>query len=146
MFAATALTVALVFGAPAPLAPAALPSQSGVTTSVYHGKFFRQACEPERKRILKRESRGHYFSTNRKSGYFGGYQMTKALARGAAWMMTRELKVMFGKQGIVIRDVLLRTEPHHWARFYQDMAFATVAFWDGTDRGLRRHWGGKCVK
>lgn len=146
MLTSLLLTAALVIGPqvgpPPPAVKTTAAIQTGVKESLYHGKFFRKHQERKRKCIVKRESNGHYFSTNRANGYFGAYQMSRPLAVGAAWMMRDELRKMFGHTvGTEISRVLRKTEPHRWHRFYQDMAFATVANWNGEGSGLR-HWHG----
>ena len=136
------LAAALVTGPPPVVEPVHSPVQTGVEASAYHGKFFRKAQEPKRKCIVRRESNGHYFSTNRSGGYFGAYQMTRALAVGAGWMMRSELRDMFGfTVGTELSRKLRKTEPHKWNRFYQDMAWYTVVNWNGRGLGLK-HWRG----
>lgn len=118
------------------------PSMSGVRPSEYTGRKYKKSQEKFRKCVLRRESNGHYFSTNRDGGYFGGYQMRRALAVGAAWMMRDELRDMFGVTvGTEISRKLRVTEPHKWARFYQDMAFYVVLNAEGTGSGAK-HWRG----
>ena len=140
------LSAALTLGGPAEPPPPAVSahaaSQTGVESSAYHGTFFRKSQESKRKCIVKRESNGHYFSTNRAHGYFGAYQMNKPLAVGAAWMMRTELRKMFGHTvGTEISRILRTTEPQKWNRFYQDMAWYTIVNWKGTGSGLH-HWNG----
>ena len=116
--------------------------QTGVKDSLYTGQFYVPSLEPKRKCIVKRESNGHYFSTNRRGGYFGAYQMTAPLAVGAGWMMRAELRRLYGfKTGTEIARELRATPAHKWHRFYQDMAFYTIANWNGTGTGLK-HWRG----
>ena len=141
-----ALTVSNPIVPPPVTLPAASPIQTGVDDSAYHGKFFRKSQETKRKCIVQRESNGHYFSTARKNGYFGAYQMTRELGVGAGWMMRGELRDMFGfTVGTEIARVLRETEPQKWNRFYQDMAFFTIANWKGDGTGFK-HWrGGRWV-
>lgn len=145
MLAPLILTLALAAGpsAPPPVVTYKTDAvQTGVEASAYKGKYFRKSQEPKRKCIVRRESNGHYFSTNRSGGYFGAYQMTKALAVGAGWMMREELRAMYGfTVGTEIARKLRRTEAHKWNRFYQDMAWFTIANWNGTGSGLK-HWRG----
>lgn len=125
-----------------PSMPASAAVQTGVEASAYHGEFYEKSQESKRKCIVQRESNGHYFSTNRSGGYFGAYQMTRPLAIGAGWMMRDELRKMFGRTvGTEIARKLRATEPHKWHRFYQDMAFYTIANWNGEGSGLK-HWRG----
>ena len=141
ILAATIATTSAI--APPPVVvPTTATVQTGVKASAYHGKFYRKQYESKRRCIVKRESNGHYFSTNRSSGYFGAYQMNRALAVGAGWMMRDELKEMFGATvGTELARKLRKTEPHKWHRFYQDMAFWTIAEWRGDGSGLH-HWRG----
>lgn len=139
---AAALTVTGPTAPPPPAVSTHAAIQTGVQDSHYTGKFYRKSQERKRKCIVRRESNGHYFSTNRANGYFGAYQMNKALAVGAGWMMRTELRKMYGmKQGTQIARKLRATEPHKWHRFYQDMAFYTLANWNGEGSGLK-HWHG----
>lgn len=145
MFAPLILTLALASGPatpPPPIVATTAAIQTGVSESEYHGKYYERSQEKKRQCIVKRESNGHYFSTNRRGGYFGAYQMTRPLAVGAGWMMRKELRAMFGATvGTEIARKLRATEPHKWHRFYQDMAFYTIANWNGEGSGLK-HWRG----
>lgn len=116
--------------------------QTGVRDSLYTGEYYVPSQESKRKCIVQRESNGHYFSTNRAGGYFGAYQMTAPLAVGAGWMMRKELRHLYGfQQGTEIARKLRETPAHKWHRFYQDMAFYTIANWNGDGTGLK-HWRG----
>ena len=148
MFAPLILTAALLVPASTPdvvvppVASKTAAIQTGVQDSAYTGRFYNPKWERKRKCIVQRESNGHYFSTNRRGGYFGAYQMTKALAVGAGWMMRDELRDMYGVTvGTEIARKLRATEAHKWHRFYQDMAFYTIASWRGDGTGLK-HWRG----
>ena len=108
----------------------------------YKGKFFRKHQEKYQLCVLRRESNGHWFSTNRANGYFGAFQFNKALTRGATWMITPELKQIHGpEKGRAIAKELRATEMHRWRPFYQAMAFFTVLNWNGDWSG-RKHWAG----
>lgn len=112
-------------------------------SQVYRGKFFRASQLGFQRCILHRESRGHWFSTNRSDGYFGGFQMTPALARGVTWMMLPELQATYGKAiGAVIAKKLRKTEMQHWLPVFQQQAFSTILNWGGDWKGVH-HWGGK---
>lgn len=149
MIAAALLAAALTV--PAGNMPAAPPevgvpktaaSQTGVAPSTYRGKFFRKAHEPYRMCVAQREGRGQYWGTGSNGMYVGTYQMTRALARGAVWMMTKELRRVYGNStGRAIREELHSTDPTRWNRFYWDMAFYTVLNWDGNGSGAA-HWRG----
>ena len=148
MFAPLILTAALLIPTAAPdieipvVAGRTWEIQTGVRDSLYTGTYYTPELEAKRKCIVKRESNGHYFSTNRRGGYFGAYQMTAPLATGAGWMMRAELRKMYGSaRGTLIARTLRSTPAHKWHRFYQDMAFYTVANWKGTGSGLK-HWRG----
>lgn len=133
---------AQVHQVPAVVTEVTAPAQSGAQASAYKGKFYRPFQEKIRKCILRRESNYHYFSTNRKSGYFGGYQMTKELMHGAAWMFMPELRKEVGKERATkIRQILQATPGHKWNRYWQDRAFYTVFNWECTGSGAK-HWGG----
>lgn len=148
MFASLVITAALLLPATTPdvvipvVASKTSEVQTGVRDSLYTGKFYDPQYEEKRKCIVRRESNGHYFSTNRAGGYFGAYQMTAPLAVGAGWMMRGELRKMYGFQiGTEIARKLRATPAHKWHRFYQDMAFWTIAGWKGAGSGLH-HWRG----
>ena len=148
MIASLILTAALTIPVVTPdvvipvVASKSAPIQSGVRDSIYTGEFFDPTYESKRQCIVRRESNGHYFSTNRAGGYYGAYQMTKPLAIGAAWMMRKELRKMYGfDNGTRISAELRATPANKWHRFYQDMAFWTVAGWKGQGSGLK-HWRG----
>ena len=108
----------------------------------YKGKYYRKHQESYQLCVLRRESNGHWFSTARANGYFGAFQMTKALARGASWMIQPELQAIHGKEmGRRIAQTLRVTEMHQWRPFYQAMAFYTILNWRGDWSG-KRHWAG----
>ena len=148
MFASLILTTALLVPAVSPdvTVPVVVSKhaaiQTGVKDSAYTGRYYNPRYEAKRKCIVKRESNGHYFSTNRRGGYFGAYQMTAPLATGAGWMMRAELRSLYGFEvGTKIARELRATPAHKWHRFYQDMAFWTIANWRGNGTGLK-HWRG----
>jgi len=118
------------------------PIQTGYQTSAYKGKYYHKSQERIRKCIGQREGRFQYWGTGSHGLYQSTYQMTAPLVRGAAWMMGPELRKMFGKKtGDKIQYRLLHTQGKHWHRFYMDMAFWTVANWNGKGSGLH-HWNG----
>jgi hypothetical protein len=127
---------------PKPNVPKTAASQTGIAPSAYRGKYYRNGQEPYRMCVAQREGRGQYWVTGSNGFYLGTYQMTHALARGAVWMMTPELKATYGARlGKQIRDQLHNTHPTKWHRFYWDMAFYTVLNWKGDGRGAK-HWRG----
>jgi len=114
------------------------------STITYRGKFYRATQRTYAACVHLRESNNHWFSTNRRSGYFGGYQFSAALAVGATWMMTPELQAMFGKQlGKRIARTLRTTEMHKWLPYFQQMAFFTVVNWGRDGAGVHHFSGGR---
>lgn len=120
--------------------PKAAPSQTGIAASSYRGRYYRPHQEGYRKCVAWREARGQYWTTGSNGRYVGTYQFTRALARGAVWMMAKELRATYGKRlGRQIRVELHETDPTRWDRFYWDMAFYTVLNWNGVASGAK-HW------
>lgn len=118
------------------------PNQTGRKPSAYQGRFYDSGLEPYRQCVAQREGRHQYWVTGNNGGYQSTYQMTPALVRGAAWMMTRELKQVYGKEmGLKIRNILLETPGKRWARQWMDQAFWTVLNWRGKTSGAQ-HWAG----
>jgi len=120
-------------------APATAPIMQGPATP-YKGKYWIKGQRKYTLCVLHYESRSNWFSTARADGYFGGFKFTKALTSGATWMMTPELRVMFGDvRGRKVAKELRATEMHKWLPFYQHMAFATVLNWEHAGSG-QSHW------
>ena len=120
--------------------------QSGIWQSEYRGQYYAGDLEGLRTCLVWRESRGHYYSTGQHGAHEGAYQMTDALWRGAAWMMTAEMRKAWPSTWRITRAALLDTPGHLWGRFWQDMAFYTVMNWERPRSGMR-HWhldGSKC--
>ncbi len=114
----------------------------GVEKSLYRGKYFNATAEAKRLCVVERESEGHYDVVNPGGSYFGAYQVSRDLARGATWMMLKEHKKLMGKAAA--KKVLgnLRNKPMNtWPRYWQDAAFHTVANYHGTLSGIK-HWAG----
>ena len=108
----------------------------------YRGKYWRKHQREYTLCVLKRESNNHWFSTDRSAGYFGAFQFSQALARGATFMMTKELRDMYGdSMGRDIAAKLRVTEMQKWLPFFQHMAFATVLNWESNGSGAS-HWAG----
>jgi len=126
---------------PAPTASVSDPDQTGRQPSAYTGRKYRAEHEQFRLCVAQREGRFQYGVTGSNGFYQGTYQFTSALARGAAWMMTAELRSAYPRQWRAIRNTLLDTPMHQWSRFYQDAAFWTVLNWEGNASGAR-HWAG----
>ena len=145
MIAAVVLAAAIAF---TPCADTDMPRLTALKTAPimhgqatpYKGKFWIKSQKKYTLCVLHYESRSNWFSTARADGYFGGFKFTKALTSGATWMMTKELRVMFGDaKGRKIAKELRATEMHKWLPFYQHMAFATVLNWEHPGSG-QSHW------
>jgi hypothetical protein len=120
-------------------APATAPIMHGQSTP-YKGHYWIKAQKAYTLCVLRYESNSNWFSTARADGYFGGFKFTKALTTGATWMMTQELRDIFGDvKGRKVARELRATEMHKWLPFYQHMAFATVLNWEGAGSG-QSHW------
>lgn len=114
----------------------------GVEKSLYRGRFFNQRAEERRLCIVKRESEGFYDVVNPGGNYFGAYQVSRALAEGATYMMAKEHKVLMGEA--TAKEVLadLRSKPmNRWPRYWQDAAFHTIMNWEAPMSGAS-HWAG----
>ena len=124
------------------LRSAATKDMRGVERSLYHGKFYRQAVESKRLCITHRESEGHYDVVSPSGSYFGAYQVSRGLARGATWMMLREHKQLMGAKAATATLAKLRATPmNKWPRYWQDAAFSTIMNWEHTGSGAS-HWAG----
>jgi len=118
------------------------PDMRGIEASRYTGTFYRPALEERRRCIVKRESEGHYDVISAGGGYFGAYQMSPELGRGATWMMLPEHKDLLGAERAKAVLADLRERPvNEWPRYWQDAAFHTVHNWEGTGSGAS-HWRG----
>lgn len=114
----------------------------GAQPSAYIGKYFAPRDEPFRKCVAQREGRHQYWITGANGKYVGTYQMTRALARGAVWMMQREWAELYGPaKAREMRVTLHSTDPTRWSREIWDQAFWTVLNWSGPRSGAR-HWAG----
>ena len=114
-----------------------------VEPSLYRGWFFEASKESIRRCIVKRKSEGQ--CDVRGGGgnrYFGGYQMSDALADGATHMMLKEHKKILGTKTARSLMKQVRTmPPNAWPRYWQDAAFSTVYNWASPGSGAR-HWAG----
>lgn len=120
-------------------APAKAPIMQGPATP-YRGKFWIKAQEAYTLCVLRYESNSNWFSTARADGYFGGFKFSKPLTQGVTWMMTKELRAMYGERtGKKVAAQLRATEMQKWLPFYQHMAFATVLNWAHAGSG-QSHW------
>lgn len=114
----------------------------GVEGSLYRGRYFRASVEPLRKCIQTRESEGHYDVVSPSGLYFGAYQVSRPLARGATWMMLREHKQLMGETSAKKVLTHLRSIPmNRWPRYWQDAAFHTIMNWEHARSGAG-HWAG----
>ena len=145
MIAAAVLSAALTLcpcadmALPQLTAPATAPVMQGPATP-YRGHYWVKAQKAYTLCVLRYESNSNWFSTARADGYFGGFKFTKALTHGATWMMTKELREMFGDaKGRKVARELRATEMQKWLPFYQHMAFATVLNWEHHGSG-QSHW------
>jgi hypothetical protein len=109
-----------------------------VRDSLYQGKWFMPKHEGRRQCIMKRESSGNYEAVSARGLYRGAYQMSRALAVGATWMMQREVRREMGDEGVRMLRQLREIPPNKWNRYWQDRAFWTV--WSH-GKG-KRHWRG----
>ncbi len=114
----------------------------GLMASLYRGAGYSYSAEKNRLCIARRESHGNYASGGTRSYYQGAYQMSRALGRGATWMMQPSVKRQFGAEGVKILSNLRKTPIAKWNRYWQDRAFFTI--WRG-GKG-RSHWSGLCWK
>lgn len=107
----------------------------GWRPSLYTGRWYMPGKEDKRRCILDRESNFNYRANN--GTYFGAYQMSRALGVGATWMMQREIREEFGKEGLAIVVALRELTPDKWNRYWQDRAFWTI--WRNGEGKF--HWG-----
>jgi len=114
----------------------------GTLPSLYKGRWYTAYGERNRICIARRESHSNYRAVSGNGRYQGAYQMSRSLARGAAWMMLPEVRKEMGAEGERIVNALRRTSLRNWNRYWQDRAFFTI--WRG-GKG-RAHWGGLCWK
>lgn len=112
----------------------------GYELSLYQGKWYMPAREAVRKCIMDRESNFNYWADGGR--WKGAYQMSRALGRGALWMMKPEIKAEMGEQGLAKIAELMHTPINQWNRYWQDRAFWTI-WHKGSGK---RHWRGGAVK
>ena len=108
----------------------------GLMLSLYRGKWFVKKADDRRRCILKRESHADYKAVSVGGKYRGGYQMSRPLMEGAAWMMMKEVRKEMGPEGVAILKELFTTKSHLWNRYWQDRAFWTI--WAKGEG--RSHW------
>lgn len=108
----------------------------GYLPSLYQGRWYMPGKEDVRRCIMDRESNFNYRANG--GAYFGAYQMSAALARGATYMMQSEVSKEMGAEGVAMVKALRQTTPNNWNRYWQDRAFWTIwAKGDGAG-----HWRG----
>lgn len=98
----------------------------GFMPSLYQGKWFMPNKEERRQCIAKREGHHNYKTVSAGGLYRGTYQFSKALARGATWMMQKEVKKEMGQAGVDLVQELRKTPMNQWNRYWQDRAFWTI--------------------
>ena len=97
----------------------------GFERSLYRGKWYMPKKEKIRKCIMDRESNHRYRAISAGGVYRGAYQMNRALAVGASWMMQKEVKKQMPEAVSQVRK-LRKTPTHKWSRYWQDRAFWTI--------------------
>ncbi|MDP1878009.1 MAG: hypothetical protein Q8M17_10700 [Actinomycetota bacterium] len=111
----------------------------GPLPSLYRGVYFH--ADQERFRLCVGQREGRFTYTVRGGGggnYFGTYQLSAALARGASWMMAAESRSTHDGLRKVAR-ALHGILANHWNRYWQDRAFYTILNHDHRWSGWR-HW------
>lgn len=115
---------------------------AGAQPSAYVGRFYNPDDEGFRRCVAQREGRHQYWVTGANGRYVGTYQFTRALARGAVWMMAKEWADLYGPaKARDMRKKLHAVDPTRWSREVWDQAFWTVLNWSGPRSGAR-HWAG----
>lgn len=90
--------------------------------------------------VAHRESNDNPRSTNRANGYFGKYQFSQPLTRGATWMMLDWLAT-WHPQPKRLAAQLRATEMHRWPANLQLAAFIETLNHEGKWSGMS-HWAG----
>jgi len=114
------------------------PKTHNSPVSLYQGRHYVERHNSKRLCVRKRESKNDYRAVSATGRYRGAYQFSPALAKGAAWMIQRELRTT-GTPKAVAQHIGKRLRSHpmnQWAPFWQDFAFWIV--WDGGEG--RSHW------
>ncbi len=97
----------------------------GFERSLYQGKWYMPKKEKIRRCIMDRESSYSYTARSPGGVYRGAYQMNRDLAKGAVWMMRKEVKKRM-PEALSELDGLFETPTHRWNRYWQDRAFWTI--------------------
>lgn len=111
--------------------------------SSYTGRFYYADQEPYRQCVAEREANGRAWARGGGGdNYYGTYQFSLPLWRGATYMMTPELKREYGDaKGKHIAVKLRALPPSKVATRWQTQAFYTVLNWEGKWSG-KSHWKG----
>ncbi|MDO9485165.1 MAG: hypothetical protein Q7K25_03790 [Actinomycetota bacterium] len=98
----------------------------GIKESLYKGKWFNAKDEDTRRCIVRKETGGNYESVSSGGDYRGAYQMSRALAIGATWMMQSEVRKELGEEPAALVPALRNAPTQTWNRYWQDRAFWTI--------------------
>ncbi len=97
----------------------------GFEVSLYQGKWYMPKKEQIRKCIMDREANHQYRAVSAGGMYRGVYQMNRALARGATFMMQEEIKKEMPEALAQVKQ-LRKIPTQQWSRYWQDRAFWTI--------------------
>jgi len=113
----------------------------GELPSLYHGIYYHPDQEVFRKCVAGREGSFTYMVRGGDGdNYYGTYQMSAALVRGASWMMAAESKKTH--DGLYREARRLHGIPgNKWSRYWQDRAFYTILNYEHKWSG-KGHWAG----
>ncbi|HEV8025550.1 MAG TPA: hypothetical protein VGP37_11765 [Candidatus Nanopelagicales bacterium] len=113
----------------------------GFEESLYRGKWYMPKKENIRRCIMDRESNHRYRAVSAGGMYRGAYQMNRELARGATFMMQKEVKKEMPEAVTQVKK-LRKIPTQQWSRYWQDRAFWTI--WR-KGKG-KHHWRGGAWK
>jgi len=114
----------------------------GYERSLYRGKWYMPKKEKIRRCIMDREANHNYRAVSAGGMYRGAYQMNRSLARGATFMMQKEVRKELGPQAVKVVKQLRKIPTQQWNRYWQDRAFWTI--WRN-GKG-KHHWRGGAWK
>lgn len=97
----------------------------GFERSLYRGKWYMPKKENIRKCIMDREANHRYRAVSAGGIYRGVYQMNRGLARGATFMMQKEVKKNMPEALEQVKR-LRKIPTQQWSRYWQDRAFWTI--------------------
>lgn len=97
----------------------------GYEKSLYQGKWYMPAKEDRRRCIMDREANHRYRAVSAGGIYRGVYQMNRGLARGATFMMQKEVKKEMPEALAAVKR-LRKIPTQQWNRYWQDRAFWTI--------------------